>query len=1232
MSDMNLVPITPVHPHFKPDGAKKRILLLKPPYFTPWTPPLGIAILKRFMEHHGYSVTCFDFNTDPQLWGMHHKYFSTIQRLEDVSINDGYSKLWWILNAHLLAYANGADALALARVLEIVIPLYGIRHDKEVINALIPIVDKYFKRLAEVTEHIDLTEYGVVGTSTYTTSLASSLFLLKRMKESNPQLLTVMGGGIFADDLALGSDNLDTLVADFPFVDHVILGEGELLFLNLIEGTLAHKRVITLGDLKNSTLDMKDVPIPDFSDLDLENYYHLSIEGARSCPFQCSFCSETIQWGDYRKKPMDLFADQVIELSQTFKMKEFFMGDSLMNPYINPFALELIEKKAGVLYDGYLRADKPVTNRKFVKLWADSGLFRVRLGIESAAKHVLDIMDKMTTPQVISDVLKTLASAGIRTTTYWIVGFPGETEQDFKETCDFIKEHHQYIYELEAHPYYYYPYGQVGSRFHQCSSLYPQEVTNHTKFQVWEIINANPTREVRYERLRHLAKICADLGLVNIYSMPERYQAEDRWHRLHPLAVEVYQSGRIDRKPTRLSDGAIGLRPDTYTVPIESTFADEDSVICYQASVSKILNEEKLAAAIVELINYNEMLQVTLGAETRDAGDTNGAVDTIDGHKLLAVYHLEQMDQESLATAKARALAELGKDMRPTQSASIRVALLTGKEATVELLLLVHRGIGDARSISLLFEDLFRIYEQLANKKEISLRPIPITYSALMTNQADLPNDIPAFDADTNQPQIKVTSDQTANAEQEVRRAVINIDFSRMARMCSKMMKDDDIHPSDIIVRAVLGTFWKAKELENFAYDLRIDSRRVDENLQYTVGPLTRTFRLPSLSPVGGHLRSRLLEIHRVINDALSSEHRNGASGVLQSTPQSERIFLNFEYCTETPWLGQDQWQPKGFLLTGGSLPTTYNLEVIPVAAGNGLQVHLKYRNGAATTALVNVLRDQLVTEIDLILQDCESYAAAREYLSGEFATALTPSSFFADLDGQKPAALTQTQFTCALDLFALRKLSTQCRIDLSTIILAVYSIVLSRLNGSEEVALISSASENSATGFVPLRLALSWTAGFREFAQDIERKIGLAQHHGADVFDILTDSSPFWESHSRLAFGAAYFFSDESELQEHPTVKDTPLLPTLIADGFKLVLQVTLSSIDLGWCFNYDPARFTADEIEKLSSSLSSVFTRVAADMNISLEDASLNSNEKLLLETSLVIKEFEGSFSFQT
>src|SRR5262245_57492376 len=158
--------------------AKGQVLLIKPPYFTPWTPPLGIAILKAFLEENGYAATCLDFNIDPELWSMHHRYFSTIQTLEDVSVNDGYSKLWWILNAHMLAFTNGADAATCSNVLEAVIPKYGIRHSREVIDALISLVEKFFQRLDELLNQIDFASYTVVGTSTYTTSLSASLYIL----------------------------------------------------------------------------------------------------------------------------------------------------------------------------------------------------------------------------------------------------------------------------------------------------------------------------------------------------------------------------------------------------------------------------------------------------------------------------------------------------------------------------------------------------------------------------------------------------------------------------------------------------------------------------------------------------------------------------------------------------------------------------------------------------------------------------------------------------------------------------------------------------------------------------------------------------------------------------------------------------------------------------------------------------------------------------------------------
>jgi len=181
-----------------------------------------------------------------------------------------------------------------------------------------------------------------------------------------------MGGGVFADDLALGSDNLQILLDEYPWIDHVVLGEGEMLFKQVLDGVLSHKRVVSIADLEGKTLGMQNVPTPDFSDFNFERYYNLTIEGARGCPFQCQLCSETIQWGNIEKKPVDMFVEQVVELKQRHGIREFFMGDSLMNPYLIPFANALMKQNADILYDGYLRADRPVTNKKFVGAWAAS--------------------------------------------------------------------------------------------------------------------------------------------------------------------------------------------------------------------------------------------------------------------------------------------------------------------------------------------------------------------------------------------------------------------------------------------------------------------------------------------------------------------------------------------------------------------------------------------------------------------------------------------------------------------------------------------------------------------------------------------------------------------------------------------------------------------------------------------------------------------------------------------
>jgi radical SAM superfamily enzyme YgiQ (UPF0313 family) len=1201
MDNANLISIEITRSSQRANPVRDKILLVKAPYFTPWTPPLGISILKSYLEQNGHSVRCYDYNTDAELWGMHHKYFTVLQEFEDVSVNDGYSKLWWILNSHMLSYANGADADTCREVLEKVISLYGVKYNDNLISRLIPLVEGFYKRLAELTDRIDLSNYSVIGTSTYTTSLGPSLFILRKAKQEHTSITTVMGGGVFADDLALGSDNLTTLIEEYPYVDHIVLGEGEMLFLKLLEGELAHKRVVSIADLKGATLNMKEVPLPDFSDLDPENYYHLTIEGARSCPFQCSFCSETIQWGDYRKKPIDLFADQVIELSKKFDNNTFFMGDSLMNPYIIQFSNALLEKKANVLYDGYLRADKPVTYRDKVRTWADSGCYRVRLGIESASENVLKIMDKKTTPNVISEALKTLAGAGIRTTTYWIVGFPGETEQDFQETCEFIKEHHRYIYELEAHPYYYYPYGQVGSRLYQCYSIYPEDVTNVTKFKVWEIIGANPTREERYKRLRRISELAAHLGLPNIYKMEQRYQAEDRWLRLHSLATEVYEGTRLYRKPQRLPHRPIELFSKSQ---FDEKAANAGSVLCYKAQMGKRLDETILLTSVERLIENNEMLRMRL----QDGQYTPIAANDALKQELLSTHYFDEVDDAEFERFQRGIVGQLSAEMRPERGASVHVALTGVKEAP-SLLLLAHRAVVDTKSVKFLLEDLFRIYEQLSHGKEISLRPIKKTYADFMEGlSAKRAVQAESFEKSTplsSYSTSTIVSGIKSRSESEGRTVRLFIDRTLAEKFTSAGLAELGVKPAEVFVIALLRSL---SGNEAPSVDVAIDFRLIDTSLEETVGALTAIYRLPESF---GENAGLITNIKQAVSDlrtliVSNVEHRAIRAG--QPPDQKGRMLLNLEYFTEEAWLGGDDWKPEGFLLHKGSPWGEYLMEFMPVLTGDGIQVYLMHLGDPDMSKIAEAILNNLRDEIEAVIAECERYIAEMRFWQREFADYTAKPNI--DVNASYEAAERgQSMIRFKAPKSALEDLQSECGVGLSSIILSAFTILLSRLSGREDVLIVLSLYEGTANKLAPIRLRPYWTSSFRNLAREVSSKISQATGNSAHVFDIIAREFSDAEND-----GLPPIFDVVCEFRESSKSSD-------IEESFKeskinnkaitLALVAEYDGSDLNLQFKYERACLSRDLIEKMCSYLTIIFDESAKNVDSLVGEIKIKKQE---------------------
>ena len=524
-------------------GEFGKILLVLLPFWDPEIPPSGISYLKSFLQQHGYTVKTVDANMEEELKEVYHRYFETLKENIPLEKRGNFYKIaHTVLRNHLMAhlhYTEQGDYLDVVK--SVIFKTFFCEVDENRVHLLTGFVRRYFDHLETYFLHLLETEKpALLGLSVYEDTLPSSLFAFKITREKYPHIKTVMGGGVFTDFLAPGSPDLARLLERTEStIDNVFIGEGENLFLEYLTGKLPQsQRVYTLEDINGKNLDLSTVEIADFSDFDLRHYPYLAAYASRSCPYQCSFCSETTQWGKYRKKDAQQVVDELMLLYEKYRYQSFLMSDSLLNPIITDLAHAMIAAGKVVYWDGYLRIDEKTRDPETTLLWRRGGFYRARLGVESGSPRVLELMDKKITPGQIRRGLSGLAHAGVKTTTYWVVGYPGETEEDFRQTLALIEEQRDNIYEADCTPFHYFPTARMGMDREKDESLplYTEKAAELLIIQK-RYLDGEPSREEIYRRMWRFTEHCHRIGVPNPYSINDVYKADERWKKLHKNAV-----------------------------------------------------------------------------------------------------------------------------------------------------------------------------------------------------------------------------------------------------------------------------------------------------------------------------------------------------------------------------------------------------------------------------------------------------------------------------------------------------------------------------------------------------------------------------------------------------------------------------------------------------------------------------------------------------------------------
>lgn len=163
----------------------------------------------------------------------------------------------------------------------------------------------------------------------------------------------------------------------------------------------------------------------------------------RGCPFNCTFCaSHTLNGRKVRFRSPDHILQEIKLLKQTYAVKEIHIEDdnfTVNKKYVQRFCQALRENGLDIFWycSSGIRLDS--LDIDTLRLMQDSGAYTFTVAIESGSNRVLKLMQKNLTVETVREQVAMMNRAGCKPTGLFMIGFPGETRAEIRETVKFAK-------------------------------------------------------------------------------------------------------------------------------------------------------------------------------------------------------------------------------------------------------------------------------------------------------------------------------------------------------------------------------------------------------------------------------------------------------------------------------------------------------------------------------------------------------------------------------------------------------------------------------------------------------------------------------------------------------------------------------------------------------------------------------------------------------------------------
>ncbi len=295
----------------------------------------------------------------------------------------------------------------------------------------------------EYRERLKILKPQVLAVTAATVYFPVALRAAEIAKQLMPDLIVVIGG--------IHATLMPEEVSSHNCFDHIVLGEGEVSFTELIdalESGKSEKRIIQgkrpeLDSLPFADRDLFDTQeYPFFKDLPLP---FVTIISSRGCPYQCTFCqpAEKMVFGAHvRKRTVGHVIGELKLLREKYNFQSLMIHDDCLTAdkaWVREFCREYKLNGFTQPWVCQVKANHVCSSPELIGEMKGAGLKAVHIGFESGNQRMLDLMKKGCTVEQNYEAYKILKQFGLEIQGMFIIGLPTETKEEVGDTIRMIK-------------------------------------------------------------------------------------------------------------------------------------------------------------------------------------------------------------------------------------------------------------------------------------------------------------------------------------------------------------------------------------------------------------------------------------------------------------------------------------------------------------------------------------------------------------------------------------------------------------------------------------------------------------------------------------------------------------------------------------------------------------------------------------------------------------------------